>query len=137
MRCPHYKRKPGESRLHWKEHLKRGTRQARALRKGCRGIGRLIGTMLSLGISSSKAASAFKELSDAWHSGGNYSTGTEAGLARIEASDYTGKGADAVLYLSAIDRTVPKEIGCSIIMSDEDSKNNPNDFDEENEIVEV
>ena len=93
--------------------------------------------MLSLGISSSKAASAFKELSDAWHSGGNYSTGTEAGLARIEASDYTGKGADAVLYLSAIDRTVPKEIGCSIIMSDEDSKNNPNDFDEENEIVEV
>ena len=65
MRCPHYKRKPGESRLLWKEHLKRGTRRARSLKKAIRSFGRLTGAMKRLGMTCSEAASAFNKLSDA------------------------------------------------------------------------
>jgi len=84
MRCPHYKRKPGESRLLWKEHLKRGTKRAHSWKKSIRSFGCLTRAMKRLGMTSSEAASAFNKLSDAWLRGGNYGTSTKAGLAMIE-----------------------------------------------------
>ena len=94
MRCRHYKRKPGESRLLWKEHLKRGMTTARARKKLSRGVGRMIKAMSKLGISFQEASSAFRSFSDAWLRGGNFFTDAKAGLAMIETPKSTRERKD-------------------------------------------
>ena len=65
MRCRHYERKPGGSKLLWKEHLNKGTRYNRAFRKAWRGFGRLSGAIHLCGEVASVTAEEAARFSEA------------------------------------------------------------------------